>query len=388
MLMRIDIDMTDPASPRKFAAALTDVPLDESVTVRLVGDEICPSRIVPVVGIADERLRLGGKVSFETFPHSAAERAVRGTGPFGSVLGFDGSVRQNEIVNAMVLELDRSANLAKGLKQGFEWCLNEVLDNVLNHSRPLGEAFGWVMTQFVRDENRLKVCVFDTGIGLRASFDGSQYHPANDGEAIALALRRNVTSGRGQGNGLWGLHGLVKLCRKGRLHVRSGAAEYLYDPARGVDSTRECEPYSGIPGTTTVDFEMVCDEAASLEQVFGDGYRPTDLWQEAHETADGTVRLVVAELAESLGTRDSAERLRHIAENAIDNDGRRILLDFAGVTSCSSAFADELVGKLVMKYGFVGFMERVSIRNLGGLSAMLVNSTLAQRMATGEGSAT
>ena len=126
---------------------------------------------------------------------------------------------------------------------------------------------------------------------------------------------------------------------------------------------------------------MVCDEAASLEQVFGDGRPQVDLWQEARETADGALRLAVGELAESLGTRDSAERLRHVAENAIDNDGRRIQLDFAGVESCSSAFADELIGKMVAKYGLVGFMERVALRNLGGLAAMLVNSTLAQRLA-------
>ena len=386
--MNLLVDLADPASPRTFAAALADVPLDEPVTVRLAGDEVCPSRIVPIAGLADARLRRGGKVSFETLPHSAAERAVCGKGPFGSVLAFDDSARQGEIVNDMVLELDKSANLAKGLKQGFEWCLNEVLDNVLNHSRPQGLAFGYVMAQFVRGENRLKVCAFDTGVGLRASFEGSQYHPADDREAIALALRRNVTSGRGQGNGLWGLHGMVKLGRSGRLHVRSGSAEYLYDPVRGVDSTRACEPYAGFAGTTTVDFEMVCDEAASLEQVFGDGRPQTDLWQEAHETADGAVRLAVGELAESLGTRDSAERLRHVAENAIDNDGRRILLDFSGVESCSSAFADELVGKLVTRYGFVGFMDRVMLRHLGGLAAMLVNSTLAQRIANGGRSAT
>ena len=386
--MCVDLDMTDSASPRTFAAALADVALDEPVTVRLGGDEVCPSRIVPVFALADARLRRGGKVAFETLPHSAAERAVNGKGPFGTVLGFDDSTRQGEIVNDMVLELDRSANLAKGLKQGFEWCLNEVLDNVLNHSRPQGRAFGYVMTQFVREENRLKVCVFDTGVGLRASFEGSQYHPADDREAIALALRRNVTSGRGQGNGLWGLHGMVKLGRSGRLHIRSGAAEYLFDPVRGVDSVRDCEPYAGFPGTTTVDFEMVCDEAASLEQVFGDGRPQVDLWQEARETADGALRLAVGELAESLGTRDSAERLRHVAENAIDNDGRRIQLDFAGVESCSSAFADELIGKMVAKYGLVGFMERVALRNLGGLAAMLVNSTLAQRLANEGRSAT
>lgn len=108
-----------------------------------------------------------------------------------------------------------------------------------------------------------------------------------------------------------------------------------------------------------------------------------DLWAESHEDAEGNLRLDVAQLAESLGTRDSAERVRHLVENAIDNDGRRVVLDFAGVESCSSAFADELVGKLVERYDFAIFLAHVAVRNLKGLAAMLVNSTLKQRIIQG-----
>lgn len=58
------------------------------------------------------------------------------------------------------------------------------------------------------------------------------------------------------------------------------------------------------------------------------------------------------------------------------------LTDPASPRTFAAAFADELVGKLVTRYGFVGFMDRVMIRHLGGLAAMLVNSTLAQRLAS------
>lgn len=392
--MRVGVDISDSSAPLKFAAALTAAPADEPVRVSLGDVDMCPNRIVPIVGMADAAVRRGRRIEFETLPRGVAARAVAGfrrdglsptdagSSPFGRVWSFDNSTELNRLVDAFVLELDRCANLAKGVKHGFEWCVNEVMDNVITHSRPSGDAFGYVMVQFVAAENRLKVCVFDTGIGLRASFAGSSYAPTDACEAITLALQRNVTSGKGQGNGLWGLHALVRRGVSGWLHVRSDGAEYLFDPVRRIDSVRPCEPYAGFAGTTAVDFQMVCTEPTSLEAVFGEQMAGVDLWAESHEDAEGNLRLDVAQLAESLGTRDSAARVRHLAENAIDNDGRRVVLDFAGVESCSSAFADELVGRLLLRYGFAVFLDRVAVRNLKGFAAMLVNSTLTQRIAS------
>ena len=359
---------------------------------------VCPADAVPIVAIADFHRRRGVRVSFDCPDGSAPSHvfagfisgslspSAAGTGcqpcqgavqSFGRVWRFGTYDEQNEIVNSMTLQLSKSALLGKGVKESFIWCLNEVLDNVMTHSA----SQGYVMVTVDESTSRLKVCVFDLGIGLKASFNGSCYSPADDAEAVRLALKANVTSGIGQGNGLWGLHELIRRAKDGSMSIASGGAVCLFAPRDGADDVSAFHGWHGFAGTTLVDFRMSLDGDVSLGGVFDDGFAPVDLWQEAHETDAGAVRLGVLELAGGSGSRASAAGVRHFAENVIENDGKVVELDFAGVEFCSSAFIDELVGKLLAKYGFLAFTQRVRLLNVQGLSASLVNHSMSQRLA-------
>jgi len=395
----IQLDLLRHDAPCGLAEALLRAGVDRPVEIAMEDVDLCPNRIVPIVGIADDFVSRGRDLRFKVLPHSAGERALEGFGArrlnpsvgpngryevlgpaFGRVWRFDNGAEQGALVNAMVLELDKTVNLAKGVKQCFEWCLNEVTDNVLNHSSPRGRAHGYVMVQFVPDENRLKACVFDVGIGLRQSFVGSSYDPKDAADAIRLAIGKGVTNGKGQGNGLWGLHEMVKIGKHGRLHIRSDGAEYLFDPAAGIDSQRISWSLPGFPGTTTVDFQMVCTESTRLQDVFGEDYVSVDLWQENREQTDGSLLLKVRELASGFGSRESAREVRHVVENAIDNGRKFVVLDFEGVETCSSSFIDELLVKLVAKYGAVTYPNSFKVENLKGLTAGLANFSAAQRL--------
>jgi len=395
----IRIDLRQHDVPCRVAADLSQAPGAHAVEIVVEDVDFCPNRIVPVVGIADGYVAKGKDIRFKVVPHSAGERALIGFNTrhlnpslrsenryevlgqvFGRVWRFDNAGEQAAIVNAMVLELDKAANLAKGVKQCFEWCLNEVTDNVLNHSSPQGGAHGYVMVQFVPHENRLKVCVFDAGIGLRKSFVGSQYNPKDAADAIRMAIGKGVTNGKGQGNGLWGLHEMVKIGKRGRLHIRSDGAEYLFDPAAGIESQRPSWSLAGFPGTTVVDFQMACSETTRLQDIFGEDYVPVDLWQENREQADGSLLLKVRELASGYGSRESAREVRHVVENTIDNDRKFVVLDFDGVETCSSSFIDELLVKLVAKYGAMTYSSAFRVVNLAGLTAGLANFSAAQRL--------
>lgn len=395
----ICVDLRQHDVPCRVAEALSRINSSRAVEIIVEDIDLCPNRIVPVVGIADAIMMKGADVRFRTLPHGAGEKALSGfnarqlnpmpgpenryevIGPaFGRVWRFDNGGEQGALVNAMVLELDRTANLAKGVKQCFEWCLNEVTDNVLNHSAPAGGAHGYVMVQFVQSENRLKVCVFDAGIGLKRSFLGSQHNPKDAADAIRMAIGKGITSGRGQGNGLWGLHEMVKIGKHGKLHIRSDGAEYLFNPSESIDSYRPSWALIGFPGTTTVDFQMVCSEATRLQDIFGEDYASVDLWQEDREQADGSLLLKVKELASGYGSRESAREVRHIVENAIDNDRKFVVLDFDGIETCSSSFIDELLVKLVAKYGIVTFAKFLKVSHLRGLPAGLANFSAAQRL--------
>lgn len=382
---------------RGMADSLWGLKPGEQAGATLSDAGVCPRDIVPLVAAVDYHRRRGVDYSLAAPDGTEAARAIAGlvdrrlspdvecppSDPFGRVWRFASYDEQNALVNAMLLRLGKSALLGKGVKESFIWCLNEVMDNVLTHSASDGRPFGYVMAQFDAAANRLKVCVFDLGMGLKASFKGSKYAPADDYEAIALALRANVTSGIGQGNGLWGLHELIRRAEDGSVSLASGEAAYLFVPKDGVDGRVEHKPLAGFAGTTLVDFRMKVGGEIQFDQVFPDIAHPVDLWQEAHETATGSVRYGVLEVAGGSGTRPSAAALRHIVENTIDNDGKAVTLDFDGVMFCSSAFIDELVGKLILRYGFLGFTQKVRLVNVQGLSAQLVDHSIMQRLAQG-----
>ncbi len=389
---------SDREEVRVLAKRLGELVPESEFSLSCPDARVCPSDAVPLAAIADYHRRRGVHVVMNCPDGSAASRVFAGfisgslssastvDPPFGRVWRFSSSDEQNAIVNAMTLQLAKSAVLGKGVKEAFIWCLNEVMDNVLTHSAADGAtAHGYVMATVDSSTSRLKVCVFDLGVGLKSSFAGSRYSPADDAEAIQLALTANVTSGIGQGNGLWGLHELIRRAKNGSLSVSSGSARYLFSPRDGVDSVAPFEPWAGFKGSTLVDFRMSIDGDVSIDDVFGESFAPVDLWQEAHETDAGTVRLGVLELAGGSGSRGSAAEVRRLAENAIENDGKFVELDFSGVAFCSSAFIDELVGKLFMKYGFLRFMQCVRLLNVQGLSAQLVNHSLMQRMRGGMG---
>lgn len=380
-----------------FAQALAGCKEGERRSFDLRKASCCPSAIVPIVALADHYRRQGVDVHLEAPGGTDVARALNGFGngdlaavveplvgdPFDRVWRYSSYDEQNTLVNAMILRLGKGAVLGKGVKDAFIWCLNEVMDNVLTHASPDHGIPGYVMVHLDAVAKRLKVCVFDLGIGLRESFAGSRYSPADDYEAIRMALMANVTSGIGQGNGLWGLHELIRRAKDGSVSLASGLAAYLFSPRDGVDGRVDHLPLPGFSGTTLVDFRLTVSGEIAFDQVFPDAEPPVDLWQEAHEVDAGTVKYGVLEVAGGSGTRLSALALRNIVENAIENDGKSVVLDFDGVTFCSSAFIDELVGKLLVRYGFLEFTQKVRLVNVRGLSAQLVNHSIVQRLKAG-----
>lgn len=394
--MRVEtIEVGGDEAIARVAAVLAACPAGTEVALALPAVAWCPAVATPLVALADHYRRRGVRVTFDLPDGGVGASAVAGFlrerlsppeegfsfSPFDRVWRFSTYDELNVLVNALVLQTGKSARLGKGVKEALFWCFNEVMDNVLTHAAPDGRAQGYVMTGFLARERRLKVCVFDLGIGLKASFAGSRYRPVDDYEAIVTALKANVTSGIGQGNGLWGLHELIRRAEGGSLSLASGGAEYLFSPKDGVDGPVAYAALPGFAGTTRVDFRLALGGEISFASVFPGADAPVDLWQEAHETDEHTVRFNVVEVAGGSGTRPSAAALRYLVENAIANDGKSVTLDFAGAAFCSSAFVDELVGKLLLAYGFVGFTQRVRLVNVQGLAAQLINHSIAQRMA-------
>ena len=379
---------------KDLVLAFSSVDPDRSFEIIFDDSPCFPNRIVPLLAIADDFRRRGLNVATRCPSGSYVERVCdpfalesmmpessdQIANPFDRVWAFSTAAGQYAIFNAMLLQLTKSAVLGAGVKESFMWCLNEVMDNVLNHSAPPGEARGYIMAQFHRRTNCLTVCVFDLGIGLMASLAESRFSEPDSYRAILSAVKPGVTSGNGQGNGLWGLRELLARAQDGTLFIGSGDAAHRFSPSAEIDGKAHYESLPGFPGTTMVDFQLKCNGKIDFGGVFGSGYAPVDLSEESLETEDGAIRLGICGLSKGTGTRESAREVRNLAENIIDNQKKRVILDFADIDGCSSSYIDELVGKLLAKYGFLMFTQAVALCNVKGINAQLVNRSISQRL--------
>ncbi|PMB45144.1 hypothetical protein CEN39_27475, partial [Fischerella thermalis CCMEE 5201] len=179
-------------------------------------------------------------------------------------------------------------------------------------------------------------------------------------DAITLAVKEGVTRDPqiGQGNGLWGLLQIVKH-NSSRLSITSGRGSLFI---RGNETkTFDDIPYidKGHEGTI-IDFQIDTSQIINIAEALS-GHKPVNLRLEELETNNGEHRILVRENAHGTGTRRAAEKIRNIVLNVINEGVSKVILDFSGIAVISSSFADEFIGKLVVRYGFFGFQKLISL---------------------------
>ena len=261
----------------------------------------------------------------------------------------------------------------------MEWCLNETMDNVLQHSCA---EYGYIMGQLHKSNQRFSVCIFDTGIGIYNSLKHSRYSPPTPLDAITLALQEKITRDEniGQGNGLWGLsqlisdaHGIIKVCSCGARYERD---------QEGIISTLKQGDFNlgEENGTTLIDFQLDYSREIDVAKALN-GHQLVDLWLEDREADNGDIIISVADQSHGTGTRKAAEKLRTLVLNITLSEKKKVVLDFSGVNLISSSYADELVGKIISQYGFSFFISRFEIVNLSATDATILNHSVQLRMA-------
>ena len=92
------------------------------------------------------------------------------------------------------------------------------------------------------------------------------------------------------------------------------------------------------------------------------------------------VRVKVLDIVGGCGSRENGREVRTVVENLVEADKRKVVIDFEGAETCSSAFVDEVIGKLLEKYGFSAFVQMISIANVHGVVALLLNHSVRQRL--------
>ena len=304
--------------------------------------------------------------------------------PFDKIWFFETPKGETKLVNSLMFALRKIDVLNDGVLSALEWCLNETMDNVLNHSQT---KKGFVMAQYHQTNKLFSVCVFDYGIGIYNSFKTSKHHPKSKADAITLALQERVTrdDNVGQGNGLWGLHQIIE-DNKGILRIISHGANYKM--SFGEDEKNEpllfekgsALLYDSCFGTTLIDFQLSTSKSIDIGKALK-GNELIDLWEENLENDNGDYVLNISTISQGTGTRPAAKEVRNIALNIALKENKKVILDFAGVNTISSSYADELVGKIIAEYGLLFFNKKFQIDNLNKFNTSIMERSVRQRMA-------
>ncbi len=285
------------------------------------------------------------------------------------------------LVDKCINELQKSDTFDPGVLNTLEWSLNEVMDNVIQHS--LVDE-GIMIGQIHPASTKIAFTVFDVGQGIFNSFKGSNYAPRTPVDAITLAMQEEVTRDKeiGQGNGLFGLHSII-VQGEGRLVITSGGA--LFNLFEGKIKTAGNLPVLTREQTsTTIDFQLDYSKKLSIDKALkfkGKPYDITSLRIENLENEKGVIHYKIAEQGDGTGTRMAAERIKNELLNILTEEVRPIILDFSGVTVISSSFADELIAKLLSRLGLYQFNKIFRLEGLNDSQQLILHRSVLQRLA-------
>lgn len=123
---------------------------------------------------------------------------------------------QLDVLKKIVVVLKEKSKMHNNVFASLDYCFNEILDNVLNHSE---KKEGWVVAQHFDNLNSIRLMVADYGVGIHKSLNLK--HDFTEEEALLKCIEEGVTNGKGQGHGLYATATFIK-SNKGWLSVISG----------------------------------------------------------------------------------------------------------------------------------------------------------------------
>ena len=300
---------------------------------------------------------------------------------FDKVIIFSSTEDSSFISNELIRQLSHLFVLQDGVLEGLSWCINEIMDNVFNHSN---STHGYIMAQVHERKKHIQISIFDTGIGLKKSLSKSgEYTIKSEKEAIELSMEKGVSGNReiGQGNGLWGLKQIVSE-NKGNLSIYSGRTYLAYDFSTGKEKiSNNLAVISNDDLCTRIDFMLNFKNPTNIEKALD--YKPFEkISRDIEQMTNDYGQIVYNVLKESngaLGTRVDGKRLRNHLINTIRNSEGTIIIDFSEVKMITSSFADEFIGKTIYEIGLVQFCSKIKIVGANKYVEGLVNKAIIYR---------
>ncbi len=372
---------------------------DRFIDIAINASEPFPENVVPIAGVIDylktNTFRI--KVSYSqdsrlsssglSNPYHLPNNNYELLSPMNKIWKYNTPEDVYNIVSAFVSHLNTKIVCAKGVVESFEWTINEIMDNVIQHSQ---SPFGYIMCT-VYANSHISVAIYDNGIGILQSFKGSRYRLRSPFDAIELAMRENTTRDPkiGQGNGMWGMKKIVNNNR-GILSITSSGVSIFIDEHDNMvkHELKHCRIKMKNPYCigTLVDFQFQCNNEICLSDIFGKDYEYTNLTLENLEDDKNRINVEIAKFSFGCATRLAGQSARNLILNYLiqSNYSQIITLDFSDVSIIASSFADEFIGKLMQECGFIQFNNLIRITNISKENMAIINRSVMQRMISSE----
>jgi len=298
-------------------------------------------------------------------------------------MSFKNSEEQNECVDKLVNGMLKTVDgLHRADFAAVEWALNEITDNVLNHSE--SKIGGLIqLSIFERTKRGVEFTVCDAGIGIPKSLRAAKSDIHTDIEALEEAIKEGVTRNKvtNQGNGLYGSFEICNVSG-GSFDIHSGTA-CLALHRKELSLKSEKIPFEGTLVDARIDFSNpgLLQEALKFK---GKNHIPTDFIENKYEEDSlQKINFFMAQESRSFGSRLAARPIKTKLGNLINMcQGQKIRIDFTGVTIISSSFADEVFGKLFVELGPMGFMNAMEFVNSSNTILNLIDRSIRQRAST------
>jgi anti-sigma regulatory factor (Ser/Thr protein kinase) len=292
---------------------------------------------------------------------------------------MDSDAQYNVVNKAMEILMETIKFQERNQLKALEWAVNEVTDNVLNHSEsPIG---GIVQIQSFPAKETVSFYVVDAGLGIPHTLRRSRSEITSDTQALDRAIREGVTRNpqTNQGNGLFGT---FKCCEvsHGGMTIISNHASLKYD-SKGLQIVYDNVPFRGA----FIQADIIYSTELLLEKAFvfkGRVHEPANDFIDIHfdSTDDNGIVFYLLSEAEGFGSREFGRRARQKIDNILVDKSVSIVFDFSGIPIISSSFADEVFARLFAELGPLEFMRRCAFRATDSTVKSLIDKAIEQRM--------
>lgn len=295
---------------------------------------------------------------------------------------FTNPEQQKSVVDDFMDVVLRSMSIPRDVISGLEWSINEITDNVLNHSN---SPFGGIVQASTYPKHRtIAFAVADGGRGILASMKEGYPTLRTDLQAIGEAIKAGVTRNKkfGQGNGLAGTLNVTTLTG-GSFDITSGTGRLIVTPKETIRQPLKEAHYKGtiVCGQIKIKKDFSIQDALTFGNTHK--YVPTDIIESQYEMDDkDCLILKMKDESTGFGTRKSGYQIRHKITNLLNAEPTYpLIVDWEGIPVISSSFADEVMGKIFLKLGPLSFSARLRNIKMEPLVSGLIDKAISQRLA-------